>query len=197
MSMKKTLILLFAMTLFTGCATMFGIKDISQFDQSKCDDFVAAVQEDDLSIHAVTSDAEHFETYRSLVGDSLWRESISAQPVQILYFKDGSLVSYHINCTAKARFFNLDWNTDHRFETFPPTSAIELEERYQALSQLRKLYDISDNRPYLIVVFWSNMTPKIAKTAVETVKKNLRQYGNPNIADIVLINTDHYYLKYR
>ena len=87
------------------------------------------------------------------------------------------LRSYHINCTAKGGLSNLNWNTDQRFETFPPVSAVPITPQMQNLSKIRDIYGINDDSEYLIVVFWTNMLPKISKSAIETVKTNLRENG--------------------
>ncbi len=54
---------------------------------------------------------------------------------------------------------------------------------------------INDDSEYLIVVFWTNMLPKISKSAIETVKANLRKNDALNKATIVLVNTDKFYEK--
>ncbi len=64
----------------------------------------------------------------------------------------------------------------------------------QNLSKIRDIYGINDDSEYLIVVFWTNMLPKISKSAIETVKTNLRENGAVNKAAIVLINTDKFYV---
>lgn len=64
----------------------------------------------------------------------------------------------------------------------------------QNLSKIRDIYGINDDSEYLIVVFWTNMLPKISKSAIETVKTNLRENGVVNKSGIVLVNTDKFYV---
>lgn len=64
----------------------------------------------------------------------------------------------------------------------------------QNLSKIRDIYRINDDSEYLIVVFWTNMLPKISKSAIETAKTNLRENGVVKKAAIVLINTDKFYV---
>ena len=180
--------------LLSGCGLLYGYKPLKQFDQKDYDLMITSVLDQDYKISHIVSDYEQFDAYRTCIQDSLWQHKTAVQPVQILYFKKDSLLSYHINCTAKGGFSNLNWNTDQRFETFPPVSAVPITPQMQNLSKIRDIYRIRDNSEYLIVVFWTNMLPKISKSAIETVKTNLRENGAVNKAGIVLVNTDKFYV---
>ena len=180
--------------LLSGCGLMYGYKPIKQFDQKDYDQMITSVLDRDFKINPIVSEYEQFDAYRTCIQDSLWQHQTAVQPVQILYFKKDSLISYHINCTAKGGFSNLNWNTDQRFETFPPLSAVTITPQMQNLSKIRDIYGIHDDSEYLIVVFWTNMLPKISKSAIETVKTNLRENGAVKKAAIVLINTDKFYV---
>ena len=180
--------------LLSGCGLMYGYKPIKQFDQKDYDQMITSVTNRDFKINTIVSDSGQFDAYRTCIQDSLWQHQTAVQPVQILYFKKDSLLSYHINCTAKGGFSNLNWNTDQRFETFPPVSAVPITPQMQNLSKIRDIYGIHDDSEYLIVVFWTNMLPKISKSAIETVKTNLRENGAVKKAAIVLINTDKFYV---
>lgn len=193
-SIKKTISVAMVMLVMGGCGMMYGYKPIKQFDKNEYEAVVTSVLDDNFKMHSIISDSAQFASYRKILSDSLWQHSTSAQPVQILYFKGDKLVSYHINCTARGSLSGLNWNTDHRFETFPPTSAMPITPSMSALSEIRNIYHITDNNEYLIVVLWSNMLSKISKSAIETVKSNLSKYGNIGQATIVLINTDKYYV---
>jgi hypothetical protein len=155
---------------------------------------ITSVLDRNFKINPIVSDYEQFDAYRTCIQDSLWQHQTAVQPVQILYFKKDSLLSYHINCTAKGGLSNLNWNTDQRFETFPPVSAVPITPQMQNLSKIRDIYGINDDSEYLIVVFWTNMLPKISKSAIETVKTNLRENGAVNKSGIVLVNTDKFYV---
>ena len=189
--------ILFAITtaiLLAGCRVLYDFKPIKQFDQKDYDQMISSVLDRDFKINPIVSDYEQFDAYRTCIQDSLWQHQTAVQPVQILYFKKDSLLSYHINCTAKGGLSNLNWNTDQRFETFPPVSAVTITPQMQNLSKIRDIYGINDDSEYLIVVFWTNMLPKISKSAIETVKTNLRENGAAKKSAIVLINTDKFYV---
>ncbi len=181
--------------LLAGCGMLYGYKPLKQFDQNNYDQMITSVLDQDFKINHTVSDYGQFDAYRTCIQDSLWQHQTAVQPVQILYFKKDLLRSYHINCTAKGGLSNLNWNTDQRFETFPPVSAVPITPQMQNLSKIRDIYGINDDSEYLIVVFWTNMLPKISKSAIETVKANLRKNGALNKATIVLVNTDKFYEK--
>ncbi len=181
--------------LLAGCGMLYGYKPLKQFDQNNYDQMITSVLDQDFKINHTVSEYEQFDAYRTCIQDSLWQHQTAVQPIQILYFKKDSLLSYHINCTAKGGFSNLNWNTDQRFETFPPATAVLITPEMQNLSKIRDIYGINDDSEYLIVVFWTNMLPKISKSAIETVKANLRKNGALNKATIVLVNTDKFYEK--
>ena len=180
--------------LLAGCGVLYDFKPIKQFDQKEYDKIITSVIDRDFKIKPIVSDYEQFDAYRTCIQDSLWQHQTAVQPIQILYFKKDSLLSYHINCTAKGGFSNLNWNTDQRFETVPPATAVLITPQMQNLSKIRDIYGIDDDSEYLIVVFWTNMLPKISKAAIETVKTNLRENGAVNKAGIVLVNTDKFYV---
>jgi hypothetical protein len=181
--------------LLAGCGMLYGYKPLKQFDQNNYDQMITSVLDQDFKINHTVSDYGQFDAYRTCIQDSLWQHQTAVQPVQILYFKKDLLRSYHINCTAKGGLSNLNWNTDQRFETFPPVSAVPITPQMQNLSKIRDIYGIDDDSEYLIVVFWTNMLPKISKSAIETVKANLRKNDALNKATIVLVNTDKFYEK--
>lgn len=193
---RKLIILLFLAVaiLLAGCGVLYGYKPIKQFDQKNYDEMITSVINQDFNIRHIVSEYEQFDAYRTCIQDSLWQHQTAVQPVQILYFKKDSLLSYHINCTVKGGLSNLNWNTDQRFETFPPATAVPITPQMQNLSKIRDIYGINDDSEYLIVVFWTNMLPKISKSAIETVKTNLRENGAVNKSGIVLVNTDKFYV---
>lgn len=192
---KKIIVyLFFAIVVMGGCGLMYGYKPIKQFDNKEYDAVISSISDKKFNSYPLISDSVQFASYRKILSDSLWQSNISAQPIQILYFRKDTLVSYHINCTARGGFTGLNWNTDHRFETFPPTSAMPITPSMLSLSEVKNIYHTNDNNEYLIIVFWSNMLTKISKTAIETVKSNLSKYGNVDQASIMLINTDMYFV---
>ncbi len=179
----------------SGCGMLYGYRSIKTFDETVYNDFISDINDTVLTIIPVVSDFSTFKKYRTICEDSLWQHSYSGQPVQILYFMNDSLVSYHINCMAKGLFSNLNWNTEERFERFPPASAVKLHDF--SLNGVLDLYDIHQKDKCVVIVFWTTMFCKISKSAVETVKSNIHKFGKNQDIIVYLINTDKYYLEAR
>ena len=177
-----------------GCGLLYGYKPLKQFDSNEYNSVISSVLDENFKINHLISDSVQFDAYRRSVPDSNWQQTLSGQPIQVLYFKGDSLVSYHANCLARGGLLNLNWNVNHRFEIFPPTSAISVTHTMLSLPDIRKIYNLTDNNEYLIIVFWSTMLSKVSKKTIETVKTNLIRYGNLDKTSIVLINTDKYYI---
>jgi hypothetical protein len=188
------IVCLVAALLLAACGLMYGYKPLKQFDQKSYDSMVSSVLDQHFKITTIVSDYEQFDAYRTCIPDSTWQHQTVVQPVQIAYFRKDTLISYHINCMAKGGLSNLNWNTDHRFETFPPATALPISPEMQKASKVREIYGIHDDSKYLILIFWTNMLPKISKSAIETVKTNLRDNAAAQKAAVVLVNTDKFYI---
>lgn len=180
-----------------GCGLMYGFKVPKQFDANEYDTVISSVSDEKIKTTCILSDSKQFDSYRRIVQDSSWLQTLSGQPVQMLYFRGDSLVSYHANCLARGGLLNLEWNIERRFEKFPPISATSSRPTSLSLSAIKNIYSFPDNNEYVIIVFWSTMLSKVSKKAIETVKENLMVYGNLDITSIVLINTDKYYVSLR
>lgn len=191
----KTIFFLFAIfTLFgNGCMFLYGVHPLKSFDTKNYDAFVKSVEKNNTHFLTTISDSISFEEYRSLQMDSLWKKH-SAQPIQILYFSGDTLISYHVNCYARGKFTSINWNTDRRFEEFPPKTAVQSCDTILEYSQLKKIYNIGTKARYHIVIFWTNMLPRISKDAVNTVIDNVKKYNMESECDICLINIDKFYL---
>ena len=100
----KLTIVIFAIALMGGCGMMYGYKPIKQFDKNEYEAVISSVSDENYKIYPLISDSAQFASYRMILSDSLWQQSTSGQPIQILYFKGDKLVSYHINCTAKGNY---------------------------------------------------------------------------------------------
>lgn len=187
--------LFFIMIACSGCGILYGYKNIKAFDESTYEKFISNVNDTAITIKSLISDYSKFEKYRTNFKDSLWRNSYSGQPVQILYFLNDSLVSYHINCMAPGLFSKINWNALGRFDCFPPLSAVSLCNVDININDILDLYQISNNNNCVVFIFWTTMFKKISKSAIETVKLNFHQYGEDYNGMIYLINTDNYYIE--
>lgn len=120
-----------------------------------------------------------------------------AQPIQMLYFKGDSLVSWHINCYAGGLsiFFSgyLNWETEGRFKSFPPKSAGAVSPHSVRLSELMKLYGCTETpTPYTLVFFYTNMLEKQTRHAFKVMVKNIKKYYKGMQPLIILINSDKF-----
>lgn len=179
----------------SGCGMLYGYRSIKTFDEKVCRKFISEIDDTALTIQPLVSDFSTFRSYRTICEDSLWQHFYSGQPVQILYFMNDSLRSYHVNCLAKGMFSNLNWNIENRFDCFPPASA--LKPPYIVLDSVLGLYGIDQKDKCVVIVFWTTMFYKVSKSAVETVKSNIHKFGKNQDIIVYLINTDKYYLEAR
>lgn len=179
----------------TGCGMLYGYRSFKSFDETLYSKFISEIDDTALTIQPLVSDFSTSRSYRTICEDSLWQHFYSGQPVQILYFMNDSLVSYHVNCMAKGMFSNLNWNTENRFDCFPPASA--LKPPYIVPNNVFGLYDINQKDKCVVIVFWTTMFCKVSKSAVETVKSNIHRYRKSHEVIVYLINTDNYYLEAR
>ncbi|MBO4402636.1 MAG: hypothetical protein J5792_02985, partial [Bacteroidales bacterium] len=166
--LKRPILFLASALLLAGCAAMYGYRPLKSFEQKKCDRFAKSIDRHTVSICPIIGDSVQFAVYRNLSSDSLWRDWRLVQPMQILYFANDSLVSFHRNCTARGKLFSLDWNFDNRFGEFPPKTAVPLEDNGLSYRKLQQIYQLPEslNTEYQIVIFWTNMFRRISKDAV-------------------------------
>lgn len=144
----------------------------------------------------IVSSEEEFQKYISLAPSEEIDYSIR-QPMQLLYFDKGDLVSYHVNCYAQGSVFSgkINWNTDNRFDAFIPKSAVAIFDL--SLKDINAIYGLkSDNLEGItIVVFWNQMFFKNSIGLIEMLYRNNLNYNDT--ADIVFINTDKFYIDYQ
>ena len=194
--LKRPILFLASALLLAGCAALYGYRPLKSFEQKKCDRFAKSIDRHTVSICPIIGDSVQFAAYRNLSSDSLWRDWRLVQPMQILYFANDSLVSFHRNCTARGKLFSLDWNYDNRFGQFPPKSADSLTGAGLTFQEISEIYHLpaNDQVPCHVVIFWTNMFRRISKDAVNTVLNNIEKFDMSEKCDIFLINNDKSYL---
>ena len=170
---------------------MMGVKKLEGFDKQTYESFMRRLPEVDYV--DIVGEAEQFWSVMSLTSDSTILHRIY-QPIQILYFDKDSLVSFHVNCTAPSKGFNLDWNYQGRFESFPPHSPLEFEVCPLSLGDYRSIYtEIEESEGYSVIVFWTNMLYKFSRSAILSVVDNLKIYGQNLNIKLYLINNDKFF----
>lgn len=177
-----------------GCATMYGYKHLDSFDEAGYNKFKAYAEKesDCVSIIGTPMQRKNIILTHS---DPIMKKNLS-QPIQILYFHNDSMISYHVNCQAKGSLFGINWNTGDRFGAFPPETAIPEPCKYLSLKDLQKIYpqiNPSGDKPYTVLLFWTNMLHKISKSALNTIIENMENFDKKEYCLIYLINDDRFF----
>lgn len=200
-SIFKTVLLWALVVILSSCSaimsSMYGVKRIKRFDQQNYDNFIAKAKEY-TDFVAIVSTHDQYRQLINLGKDSVEKKDFG-QPVQMLYFENGILASYHINCYAKGGVSNINWNTDNRFSSFLPQTAVKHSIGDMKLSDYTKIYPelaSSSDKPYTILIFWTNMLPKISLSAIKTVADNIKVNNKDSDCRIFLINTDNFFARY-
>ncbi len=192
----KTQILLLILTLafLASCNTLmpmlFGLQEIHGYDAEQCEKFYKKLPKD-FEFTPLACNEKQFMQVSELGADSMQMKNLY-QPLKIMYFHGDSLVSFHINCYCPPTLgFNLNWNYNHQFDEFPPTTSVPLDGYKVKLSEMQTVFpEIKGEKDYTVLVFWTNMLHKISKSEIKTVCKNLKKFGHLNDAEVYLINND-------
>lgn len=195
---KFYIIIIFVVTFFTGCSfilsNLYGVRQLKQFNQKDYESFLAKLPEC-VSYTTIISSEEQYNQVIA-IGKNKSQQNDFGQPVQILYFESALLKSFHANCYAKGSISNLNWNTDERFSTFLPMTAMEYEEKIH-LDLYNKIFPEIQNpneKKFVVLIFWSNMLRKVSLSAVETVVENIKQFDEIDNTAIYLINSDNFFV---
>lgn len=178
---------------------MYGIKKLQVFDDSLYNHSLnSMIRNYSGSYYSIVSHEDEFKNYH-MDYHNLGDKNIK-QPIQILYFKEDSLLSFRANCYAKGNIFGqLDWNYNGAFDSFVPESAIHIAANTPNLRKLFETYHIPEEKrnDVTILFFWNNMLLKQSKSAFETIVKNINVHSNlSDGVSIILINTDKPYINF-
>ena len=171
---------------------IYGITPITSYSETSDMKFLTDLKSK-LDYKHIVSDSSQFSSLGQFgISEKLAKDLY--QPIQLFYFENDSLKSYHINCTAKGGLNNINWNTAQRFEQFIPKSAVQLDSINLTLSKLKLIYpSIKNEKKYTIVIFYSLMFQKISKLAMQTVEQNLERFHKVSETDVYFINIDRFY----
>ena len=177
----RLVLLLVLLLTFTGCNTLvpmlFGFREIHGYDVEQCEKFYKKLPKD-FEFTPLACNEKQFMQVSELGADSMQMKNLY-QPLKIMYFHGDELVSFHINCYCPPTLgFNLNWNYNHQFDEFPPTTSVPLEGYTVKLSQMQAIFPkIKGEKDYTVLVFWTNMLHKISKSEIKTVYNNLKRFG--------------------
>ena len=192
----KIYFFLLSFFLLSSCSSvlykMYGLTPITSYTETSDMKFLTDLKSK-LDYKHIVSDSSQFSSLGQFgISEKLAKDLY--QPIQLFYFENDSLKSYHINCTAKGGLNNINWNTAQRFEQFIPKSAVQLDSINLTLSKLKLIYpSIKNEKKYTIVIFYSLMFQKISKLAMQTVEQNLERFHKVSETDVYFINIDRFY----
>ncbi|MGN0003253.1 MAG: hypothetical protein ACI35V_07450 [Sphingobacterium composti] len=188
--------------LCTSCTRIFykvyGIELADELDESKYGSNLSQLKSlyPEGNITSLISTVNNFQQVNQSFAD-LGSKNLS-QPVQILYFENKQLFSYHLNCYARGGWMgNLDWNYDHKFDSYVPKTAYTIPDSMSAnLDDLLTIYRLEQTPSKdVIVLFWSNMFKKHVISAFQTVVNNIKAHAKYENPQIILINIDEYLIQ--
>lgn len=197
--MKKIVILAVTVAiLVSGCSAvlrkMYGIRELKGFNEEEYDDFIAPLEKK-YNFSTIISDTIQYESVIEL-GTTFQEKNDFGQPVQVLYFENDVIKSFHPNCYAKGTLSNLNWNTEQRFSVFIPKTAAAVDSLKVNLQDYINIYPSIErlaDKKYTILIFWTQMMSKISKSAIETVSNNLEEFEKEEESSIILINSDKFF----
>ncbi len=191
---KPVLLLILSLVFLISCNTLapmlFGFREIHGYDAEQCEKFYKKLPKD-FEFTPFVCNEKKFMQVSSLGADSMQMKNLY-QPLKIMYFHGNELVSFHVNCYCPPTLgFNLNWNYNHQFDEFPPTTSVPLDGYTVKLSDMQAVFpEIKGEKNYTVLVFWTNMLHKVSKGEMKTVYKNLRRFCHLNDVEIYLVNDD-------
>lgn len=173
---------------------MYGVKKLEGFNEKEYKSFITKLKDKNHFISIISDTAKYKRVIN--LGRTVKERNILGQPVQIIYFENNTLKSFHANCYAKGSLTNLNWNTEERFSTFLPKSAIKTDSIDITLEDYINIYPKirnHENKKFTVLIFWTLMLEKVSKSAIETAFTNAEQYEKENEISFILINTDNFF----
>lgn len=169
-------------------SNLYGVREINVFDESEVEKFYQKIE------HSTTNliiDSKDFYELSKIETNELRTNNLS-QPIQTLYFEDNQLSYFHANCYAKGKLNgSLDWNTNNRFETFIPQSAINPANfDIEWWHYTEKTPKLNSDKKYKVLILWTLMLEKQTNEAINTVVQNLNKFNQQDSTDLFLINID-------
>ena len=196
---NRIYLLIFAIVIIlSSCSTlvskMYGIRQLDGFDEQRYNNFITKLKGHDNLVYIISDTVQYLNVIR--LGQTLKEKNDLGQPVQILYFENDILKSFHANCYARGGLKSINWNTKDRFSVFLPISATESDSLKISLNDYIRIYPTikrQKKKTYTVLIFWTLMLEKISYSAIETVLSNLKQFEKKDETLVILINSDKYF----
>lgn len=194
----KYILCIFLSLILYGCSfvlsKLYGVKNLKSFDKDKCEKFINSIDFKNIPHYTHYIDSISFRCYYSI--NKKYSKDLY-QPIQILYFRNDSLVSFHANCYAKGSFTHLNWNYDNKFKYFIPKSAVNTDSIGIQLSKVNSCFNLTikdtSNKIY-IYILWTRVLEKVSYSAIQVVINNIIETHSEDKAVIYLINNDQFFV---
>jgi len=182
----KYIIFLLLFLSFTGC--FYGLKTPKKLDNLamqkaangfKIDSFICF---EDSLYHNFWANITDTQVYKN-----------HYQPLQIFYYKNDSLISYHINCFAGG-FPNLNWNKDNKLAIFPPATQAPIDTFLNLTTHLSFAnIENKNTTQYTIFIYWNRFMGRQTKVFLKSFRKNLSL--NRELMRLYFINNDNWFVE--
>jgi hypothetical protein len=136
---------------------------------------------------------------RSIIADSSYFDNLFEyceaeeaknlyQPLQVHYIYEGRIQASLLNCMAKPRLFNLNWNDAGRLDNFPARTHIQPP---LCLDPLVKLTGQTLDEPdtWYVLVFWCLSTKKLSRKLFSSLMQHQHK-KSPRKTEWIFINLD-------
>jgi len=176
---------LILITICTSCGAIIGYKNVKVIDQSAISKFYNKLDCKDYD--KLILDSTYLEKISDYFRDTLDFKNM-IQPIRAHYFLSQNLSSSLINCYAPG-VLKLDWNTENRFNTFPPKSHYTFKKPIY-LSNMEDFLgvNIRADSNLVVLIFWSRIFERKSADFINLIYNNLIQQKIR--FKIILINDD-------
>ncbi|WP_099367482.1 hypothetical protein [Sphingobacterium sp. 1.A.4] len=167
-----------------------GIEAIKEFDNTKVEQVEKNFKKLNPNIITKTISKEQFLTYVEGFGE-FYKNDLK-QPLQIHYYTNDTLVSFHANCYAKGSFGgSLDWNYDGKFDEFIPKTSAQIKGN-KGLNFIFNEFSLPQPKTKnTIIFFWSNLMPKQSLETYKLIVENSKI--STGKSTLITINTDQFF----
>jgi len=183
---------------FSSCTKLIigmnGIKEVDEATITKFGDKYKIPSEDSYEL-----DTSYYSFLFSL-DTAKYKSQIKNhyQPLQALYYNNGDLESFQVNCYAGG-FPNLHWERDSIMTSFPPgaqappDSILSLSMHLNYLQPLSYTKEFSSSKyDYVVVVYWSRFMGRQSERFIEIIQENQKLSGDLKVK-MVYVNTDNFF----
>lgn len=202
MNLIKWMIIVIISGLVPSCnwvlQSIYGIKMVNKFDYQKYEHFISTLKNEKIVFQDIIIDSAQTHHFIQSVQDSSIKKN-TAQPIKMFFFKQDSLIFYTFNCEYPMKKRKLCWECSNYYDVFPPKKN-EFYNFQWNLNQFQKFWNVQFQNPkeYTIFITWSFISEKNSKEFILFIHKYLlKNHLNSTQYNLILINHDDFYIKYK